>query len=689
MSPLGRGSLKKSKDNFTTTSLSIVDNYRVRQSITKLIECLQNVKTIRSTIEHIHYQLEYEKNFIDALKLYQETWTILEQMQPNLQCVEEMKSRLANMLGLAEEQMDHVLAGMPFSFCLDTYEQLCRAYQEIGRSEVLVHQLLLHYTNTIHDKAFAIVHGYVQLFVDMSPSATSTPVKGNKKKDATTDVFEGSQGEFQRKPYADLCLFLKPESFLSCLVDLCRALWDVMQNYHRTLSFYRSPMAATFLSEDSRNFAITKLEQGLLGVWSDIQTKIRTLVSSVKFVDVSEVEDNVDQENVEADKDDKGDNELHQHDQLLFTFDEFIKMLTVCEKMIEVGVQFVRVGGGEESHHDRPCSPRVDSAVIELQKTLYKQTRAYFQSYHRKSMAELRIFLENETWTRCPIESKCELELIANLQEFSFIKNRLNGKKVRDREQTQDQSRRSSSFLLSPSSSTTFSGKNNRHFFDDQKVEENDKSPFDEIFHLNSKMYDDFSDEDVVVVADKDGEEPKLSESQQDIIATNTALNVVRLMGRYMHIMYLLRPISHDIIKALLELFDYYFYTVYQFFCIDAHAPQWLTNYLTATGQTIVTNNNNNSNVNGKHNELVGGKKLVSELRSFLRRVNDTLIVNETRSLNRSTTSITTGGSNCSPNNSPKKVGRYHCPTLPAFVECDQLEGLFATAERIMAIESL
>ena len=50
-------------------------------------------------------------------------------------------------------------------------------------------------------------------------------------------------------------------------------------------------------------------------------------------------------------------------------------------------------------------------------------------------------------------------------------------------------------------------------------------------------------------------------------IVTNTSLNVLRLIGKYMQIMYALNSISYDVLLSIFHLFDYYLYTVYIFFC--------------------------------------------------------------------------------------------------------------------------
>ena len=233
-------------------------------------------------------------------------------------------------------------------------------------------------------------------------------------------------------------------------------------------------------------------------------------------------------------------------------------------------------------------------------------------------------------------------------------------------------------------------------------------SPFDDIFLLviNHKAYDDPDDEEIL-------EEPfeQCESTEPDIATTNTALNVLRLTGRYMHIMYLLRPISHDVIKALMELFDYYFFTIYRFFAVDALNTTWLSTCISSMAQANLSQTIDFSlQANSSHQSAgtTGNKpfaQISTELKSFIRRINDTLILNESignSTLNNSASIVTSASTSSirdmsltaesqttSPNGSPKRLIKYPSPMLPDYVPINEPASLFALPERIMAIESL
>lgn len=48
-----------------------------------------------------------------------------------------------------------------------------------------------------------------------------------------------------------------------------------------------------------------------------------------------------------------------------------------------------------------------DSA--ELQSSMKEQSSNYFRNYHLSRLGELRLFLENEAWTPCPVKDDFNL----------------------------------------------------------------------------------------------------------------------------------------------------------------------------------------------------------------------------------------------------------------------------------------
>lgn len=78
-----------------------------------------------------------------------------------------------------------------------------------------------------------------------------------------------------------------PDSYIPCLVDLCKALWEVMLSYYRTMEWHDkhdnedttsasegSNMTGTDKTDFDRSCIKKKLEHGFTQIWQDVQLKV-------------------------------------------------------------------------------------------------------------------------------------------------------------------------------------------------------------------------------------------------------------------------------------------------------------------------------------------------------------------------------------------------------------------------------
>uniref|UniRef100_A0A672M1J9 VPS50 subunit of EARP/GARPII complex n=1 Tax=Sinocyclocheilus grahami TaxID=75366 RepID=A0A672M1J9_SINGR len=198
-------------------------------------------------------------------------------------------------------------------------------------------------------------------------------------------------------------------------------------------------------------------------------------------------------------------------------------------------------------------------------------------------LEELRMFLENETWELCPVKYNFS---IAQLHEFKFM--------GQCRSPSVSPSRQPES--IEPVELSLFEqylqGGNPFEMQIDNKEEETEDvlaSNGYESDELEKSVYQDYdSDSDVPeelkqdYVDEQTGDAPVKSVSRETLrsqkrsdynlnranapILTNTTLNVIRLVGKYMQMMNILKPIAFDVIHCVSQLFDYYLYAVYTFF---------------------------------------------------------------------------------------------------------------------------
>jgi hypothetical protein len=174
-------------------------------------------------------------------------------------------------------------------------------------------------------------------------------------------------------PYPELCREVAVASFLPCLTDLLRSLWAVLASYHRLVQWHRERAGQGGQEEAARVYSTNKLEAGVARVWQDIQTKVKQYVMA---------------------------SDLSQ-----FSIDSFLHFLDLLHRLIVVGQEF---------------SGTSSSAL--LQDSLVTQCTAYFSAYHTSRLEELKVHLENEGWTVCPVRQDFSYRLLAEFSHRSTLK---------------------------------------------------------------------------------------------------------------------------------------------------------------------------------------------------------------------------------------------------------------------------
>ncbi|KAM9097634.1 syndetin isoform 2-T2 [Sarcophilus harrisii] len=597
----GRRHLNVAKEGFTQASLGLLANQRKRQLLVGLLKSLRTIKTLQRTDVRLSEMLE-EEDYPGAIQLCLECQQAASTFR-HYSCISELDSKLQDTLEQIEEQLDVALSKICKNFDVAHYTKVQQAYRLLGKTQTAMDQLHMHFTQAIHNTVFQVVLGYVELCA------------GN------TDT------KFQKLQYKDLCTHVTADSYIPCLADLCKALWEVMLSYYRTMEWHEAHdnegvtkaegggAAEPDESNFDRSYVKKKLEHGLSRIWQDVQLKVKTY--------------------------------LFGTDMSTFKYDDFIFVLDIISRLMQVGQEF--------------CGSRSEV----LQESIRKQSINYFKNYHRTRLDELRMFLENETWELCPVKSSFS---ILQLHEFKFMEQ--------SRSPSVSPSKQPAS--AASTASTLFeqysSGGNPFEIQADGKDEETEDvlaSNGYESDEPEKSAYQDYdSDSDVPeelkrdYVDEQTGDAPVKSVSRETLrsrkksdyslnkvnapILTNTTLNVIRLVGKYMQMMSMLKPIAFDVVHFLSQLFDYYLYAVYTFFGRN--------DSLESTGLGLSS----------------------SRLRTTLNRIQESLIDLEV--CTDSTGALTAGEER------KEKVPSPHLSHLVVLTSGDTLYGL---AERVVATESL
>uniref|UniRef100_A0A8C7VL33 VPS50 subunit of EARP/GARPII complex n=1 Tax=Oncorhynchus mykiss TaxID=8022 RepID=A0A8C7VL33_ONCMY len=582
-----RRQLSISKEDFTEASLGLLANQRRRHLLTGLLKSLRTIKTL-VTFVSLSLCLECQKA-ASTFKHYS--------------CISELNSKLQDTLEQIEEQLDVALSKTCKHFDVSHYTRVQLAYTLLEKTQTAMDQLHMHFTQAIHNTVFQVVLGYVELCA------------GN------------ADTKFQKMQYKDLCTHITQDSYVPCLSDLCKALWEVMLSYHRTMQWHEE--------QDKEEPPPTTVSgpHGNLNYWR-INKKIpRICVLSISFGIVPPFSPHPFCFCVSV-------NHTHTH------------------RLMQVGEEF--------------CGSKSEL----LQESIKRQSVNYFKNYHRTRLEELRMFLENETWELCPVKSNFN---IAQLHEFKFMGQSRSPSVSPSRQvlSSQDQ-------VLSSKDQEVlslfqhFSQEGNpfeRHIDNkDEETEDVLASNGYESDELEKCVYQDYdSDSDVPdelkqdYVDEQTGDVPLKSASRETLrsrkksdyslnkgsnapILTNTTLNVIRLVGKYIQMMNILKPIAFDVIHCVSQLFDYYLYAVYTFF--------------------------------GRNDmyESSGPGLISSRLRTTLNRIQESLI--QMDSLGEGSSTVHGG-----PGEDRKE--KVPSPHLSQLVVLTASETLYGLAQRVVATESL
>uniref|UniRef100_A0ABI7WLY4 VPS50 subunit of EARP/GARPII complex n=1 Tax=Felis catus TaxID=9685 RepID=A0ABI7WLY4_FELCA len=503
----GRRHLNIAKEGFTQASLGLLANQRKRQLLIGLLKSLRTIKTL-------------EEDYPGAIQLCLECQKAASTFK-HYSCISELNSKLQDTLEQIEEQLDVALSKICKNFDINHYTKVQQAYRLLGKTQTAMDQLHMHFTQAIHNTVFQVVLGYVEL------------CSGN------TDT------KFQKLQYKDLCTHVTPDSYIPCLADLCKALWEVMLSYYRTMEWHEkhdnedttSAAEGSNMGTEETNFdrgyIKKKLEHGLTRIWQDVQLKVKTYLLGT--------------------------------DLSIFKYDDFIFVLDIISRLMQVGEEF--------------CGSKSEV----LQESIRKQSVNYFKNYHRTRLDELRMFLENETWELCPVKSNFS---ILQLHEFKFMEQSRSPSVSPSKQPASTSSKTVTLFEQYCSDGNPFEIQANHKDEETEDVLASNGYESDEQEKSAYQEYD--SDSDVPeelkrdYVDEQTGDAPVKSVSRETLksrkksdyslnkvnapILTNTTLNVIRLVGKYMQMMNILKPIAFDVIHFMSQLFDYYLYAIYTFF---------------------------------------------------------------------------------------------------------------------------
>lgn len=421
-------------------------------------------------------------------------------------CIAALSSKLQETLEFTDGQLERILAQTCYYFNSERYEKLQLAYNLLDKSQIsMIDNLHVHYITAIYNTAFNIVNSFVN----------------------ETDIVEIPG----KNPYKTLCQAVSQEVFIPCLVELCKSLFRIVLSYYQLVKFHNNTelVETTADIEDNMNkqYIKQKLDHNLIKIWDDVQRKVSSLLLNA--------------------------------DLALYKFDQFLQVLNVVYRLMQVGEEF--------------CASRSE----DLQESIRKQSGNYFNSYHVQRLEELKIFLENESWEICPVKPTFE---ILHLQEFKGMRYILkNYKNIHQFSNSPDCSSSNHSqdgssslignyFIRYAEHGTPFDSRLDETIIDEDILVVEAASGYfsedseEESEELRRDFVDEYADESTT-------NKKKEKHNLKAPILTNTTLTVLRQMGKYLQMSRLMKAIAYNIIAKMNELFDFYLYAVHSFFTSD------------------------------------------------------------------------------------------------------------------------
>uniref|UniRef100_A0A914ED59 Coiled-coil domain-containing protein 132 n=1 Tax=Acrobeloides nanus TaxID=290746 RepID=A0A914ED59_9BILA len=492
----------------------------------------------------------------------------------NYSCIKDLTANLCRTLESMESHIDDALAGLTVVFDINRYSLVYSAYLMLDKVESAAVKLSSFFRATIESSARTVLVDHLT----------------RSSQNLTTDTMS----------YEQLCEAIKTEEVLTVVRELGMVLCKVLFIYHAILRYHidedeRLLCAAPEPENEFEAAPIVEkgvmqksLSEGLYGIFKTASNKFNILLCCQ---DLSQLK-----------------------------FDNFLDI-------VEMSNRFRKFG---RHHFGNSCG--------EVAISLEKQTYLYFGRYHQERMEELKMFLENEVFTLCPVPLQFTL---FDLQEFQFLKEStdafddddLHVQHVSDQAGLGEQL--DYTILTTDAENPFLPGSKLANGPDREGTPVQNGVQKDENKDSKGSLSRSSSEDSCYI-----NEDPSMHSSMPNIC--NTALNLLRFFGRYIRMTSMLHSIAEQAIFSITQLFHYFTYSIFTFFSSDT--------------------------IKDLFESDVGSDRL----QRVVETIRKNLIMPD------------------SPSKIPENAGsRFYSCHLSPCVNINEQESLYALAERIVAVESV
>ncbi|KAL3119912.1 hypothetical protein niasHT_007040 [Heterodera trifolii] len=456
--------------------------------------------------------------------------------------VKQISLTLLGILRSTECQMDAAFAEQTKLFNLERYALLNTASHFLGNTELVSVKLRRHFEGSLCDASRTAVLDFLTMRTNL---------------EGTTE--QSDERTIDNLPFEQLCQHIHLNDFLRILCKIGSSLVEILCIYHTILKFHM----------DEDKLALKNGQKDDTGGRESENSDQREEQFAEDNFDTNPlVEKGVMQKSLIDNAFDVFECASQNLNCLLanvemsaIKFDQFIKVVELAERFRAFGRQYF----------GNPCQL--------IRHTLMDQSRKYIERYHAEKMEEVKMFLESETFTLCPVPIQFTL---FDLPEFFFLKEMQ--QKQQNDEQTEEETEQNSLSV-----ETFVHGKSIRF-----SVFRHSSEMDTEIFPYSPEQFDEsprrIADRGRIIC--KNGEASQCSSSddgtrnsiEDETLAPsphnampnlcNSALNLLRVIGRFLQMATVLRSSAELSVESIVTLFNCYVHSIFTFFCSDFDAQQ-------------------------------------------------------------------------------------------------------------------
>eukprot|EP00047_Mylnosiga_fluctuans_P003321 m.228531 g.228531 ORF g.228531 m.228531 type:complete len:1010 (-) comp11757_c0_seq1:143-3172(-) len=515
--------------------LAILQRYRKMTRLQAMLNGAELILAYNKAPERITKKLE-SKDVLGAIDI----WRNLADKAPILKQFECIADFDGYVQGLRDSIEDHMERSLKLlcgpQFAVQQYEIIMSGYKALDMQREAVEKVQLNFGVVINN----LVRNTVLRVV--SAGGKEVPIE-----------------EFRGVPVKEILKRLPQASFEDCLVDVCRAVCRIMVIFARicrwhtkqgqgsthrrtrsddttaatfgaaptsgaapgppetpartpgtTLTEPLTPSMTSLAAAAGSDPSLQKLETTRRRIWLDVQKQVAIMISAL---DLSTARLSV-----------------------------FLRILGHIRRLIDIGEDFSKI-----------------TATV-LDEAIRSRTLSYVFAHHRRTLERAKVFLEKDKWEAVAVNPNFNF---LKLKEFAFLR------KPKELSRNASKSDIPGDAAANPTPTPRKEkGPLDRFAADQEMFHTARNAPEDSdaaLPDLDDESSDHTNMEDMASASTTDESKPA-EKRMTPIHCSHSALYFVRCFGRYMHMMDVLKSIASEVFMCLKELFDFYIFTVINFF---------------------------------------------------------------------------------------------------------------------------